>query len=173
MFQERELSEIEKERDSVTICLQSGGIPQKSISNILSFLLDESNAKMCKKLDSHVGFLRAGKNRGKYCCQMCYLAGSSKCHIGCSIYCIFLLSHHQVGMKIVVKCWKYFFVVFFHLINILCRASSVFQQVCTSRSANMLIIISKHFLLTHHLAPVSAKLHLLTRIYAVPTFAML
>ena len=40
---------------------------------------------------------------------LCYFAGSSKSHHENSVSCIFLESPHQVDMKNVVKCYKYFF----------------------------------------------------------------
>ena len=59
----------------------------KSLSNIwqkFSFLLDEGIAKICKKFNSLVGFLRAAQGWAKKCCWISwigcviYLAGSSK-----------------------------------------------------------------------------------------------
>ena len=57
----------QRERETGTQTRYVYGVEEyhKKYFQHFSCLLDEGNAKMCKKLDSHDGFLRADKDRGK------------------------------------------------------------------------------------------------------------
>ena len=103
--------------------------PRLSSHGITSFLLDEGIAKICKKFNSHNGFLRTDQGRAKNNCQIGFriLQVSSKSHCEISISCIFLQSPHQVEMRNIVKCFKGFFLAFQYSRNIPCR--NVFCQL--------------------------------------------
>ena len=55
---------------------------------------------MCKKFNSHDGFLRADQGRAKNCCQIgwigCPILQVAQKATEISIFCIFLQSPHQV-----------------------------------------------------------------------------
>ena len=94
----------------------------KNLSKIwqhFSCLLDKGTAKICKKSNSHNGFLRADQDRAKNYCQIGWIGS----HHEISIFCIFLQSSHQVDMKNLVKWWKDFLLYFttletYHVIKV-------------------------------------------------------
>ena len=88
----------------------------KSLSNIWQFFscpLDEGIPKICKKLNSHDGFLsylqNSTANSAHLAAHFCPALVCPQKATENSISSIFLESSHQLDMKNVVECYKNFF----------------------------------------------------------------